>query len=120
MGWPPFLRSGGRKFLLVPLFSAVLELLNCANLLKMKENVCRKGLFLPMPKEKIHPNYAAVRVLCACGNNFETRSTHKGDIHVEICSACHPFFTGKQRLVDTAGRVERFRRKYAKSDAAAK
>ena len=71
-----------------------------------------------MPKEKIHPNYAAVRVMCACGNNFETRSTHKGDIHVEICSVCHPFFTGKQRLVDTAGRVERFRRKYAKSDAA--
>ena len=66
-----------------------------------------------MPKEKIHPNYAAVRVMCACGNNFETRSTHKGDIHVEICSACHPFFTGKQRLVDTA-----FRRKYAKSDGA--
>ncbi len=71
-----------------------------------------------MPKEKIHPNYAAVRVICACGNNFETRSTHKGDIHVEICSVCHPFFTGKQRLVDTAGRVERFRRKYAKSDKA--
>ena len=71
-----------------------------------------------MPKEKIHPNYAAVKVLCACGNNFETRSTHKGEIHVEICSACHPFFTGKQRLVDTAGRVERFRRKYAKSDSA--
>ena len=61
-----------------------------------------------MPKEKIHPNYAAVQVKCACGN-------HKGDIHVEICSACHPFFTGKQRLVDTAGRVERFRRKYAKA-----
>ena len=68
-----------------------------------------------MPKEKIHPNYAAVQVKCACGNQFETRSTHKGDIHVEICSACHPFFTGKQRLVDTAGRVERFRRKYAKA-----
>ena len=72
---------------------------------------------LAMPKEKIHPNYAAVRVMCACGNHFETRSTHKGDIHVEICSACHPFFTGKQRLVDTAGRVERFRRKYAKADS---
>ena len=53
----------------------------------------------------------------ACGSAFETRSTHKGDNHVEICSACHPFFTGKQKLVDTAGRVERFRRKYAKSDA---
>src|SRR5581483_6043222 len=76
---------------------------------------CRKGVFeTEMPKEKIHPNYGAVRVVCACGNNFETRSTHKGDIHVEICSVCHPFFTGKQRLVDTAGRVERFRRKYAK------
>jgi large subunit ribosomal protein L31 len=71
-----------------------------------------------MPKEKIHPDYAAVKVLCACGNSFETRSTHKGDIHVEICSSCHPFYTGKQRLVDTAGRVERFRRKYAKSDGA--
>jgi large subunit ribosomal protein L31 len=76
---------------------------------------CRKGLSIAMPKEKIHPNYAAVMVKCACGNHFETRSTHKGDIHVEICSACHPFFTGKQRLVDTAGRVERFRRKYAKA-----
>jgi len=75
-------------------------------------------LLREMPKEKIHPNYAAVRVKCACGNNFETRSTHKGDIHVEICSVCHPFFTGKQRLVDTAGRVERFRRKFAKSDGA--
>jgi large subunit ribosomal protein L31 len=79
---------------------------------------CRKGLFQAMPKEKIHPEYAAVRVVCACGNNFETRSTHKGDIHVEICSVCHPFFTGKQRLVDTAGRVERFRRKYAKAEPA--
>jgi large subunit ribosomal protein L31 len=66
-----------------------------------------------MPKEKIHPNYAAVRVLCACGNNFETRSTHKGDIHVEICSVCHPFFTGKQRLW-TRQAAERFRRKYAR------
>ena len=84
----------------------------------MEENNCRKGLSRAMPKEKIHPKYDAVRVMCACGNNFETRSTHKGDIHVEICSACHPFFTGKQRLVDTAGRVERFRRKYAKSDGA--
>jgi large subunit ribosomal protein L31 len=79
---------------------------------------CRKGLSFEMPKEKIHPNYAVVRVLCACGNNFETRSTHKGDIHVEICSVCHPFFTGKQRLVDTAGRVERFLRKYAKATEA--
>jgi large subunit ribosomal protein L31 len=68
-------------------------------------------------KAAIHPGYDQVRVHCACGNTFLTRSTHKSDINVEICSACHPFFTGKQKLVDTAGRVERFRRKYAKSDA---
>ena len=71
-----------------------------------------------MAKTGIHPNYNEINVKCACGTEFHTRSTHKGDIHVEICSACHPFFTGKQKLVDTAGRVERFRRKYAKSDAA--
>src|SRR5664279_3813758 len=69
-------------------------------------------------KAAIHPAYNDVRVHCACGNAFVTRSTHKGDISVEICAACHPFFTGKQKLMDTAGRVERFRRKYAKSDAA--
>ncbi len=65
----------------------------------------------------IHPNYELVTVNCACGSSFQTRSTHKGDIHVEICSACHPFFTGKQKLVDTAGRVERFRKRYAKVEA---
>lgn len=70
-----------------------------------------------MAKPGIHPSYNPIRVMCACGHSFETRSTHKGDIHVEICSNCHPFFTGKQKLIDTAGRVERFRRKYAKSDA---
>ena len=70
-----------------------------------------------MPKEGIHPNYADTNVKCACGNQFVTRSTHKGDIVVEICNACHPFFTGKQKLVDTAGRVERFRRKIATADA---
>ncbi len=70
-------------------------------------------------KAAIHPAYNEVRVHCACGNAFMTRSTHKGDISVEICSSCHPFFTGKQKLMDTAGRVERFRRKYAKKDAPA-
>jgi len=67
-----------------------------------------------MPKTGIHPQYETIRVKCACGNNFETRSTHKGDIVLEICSACHPFFTGKQKLVDTAGRVDRFNRRYGK------
>ena len=68
-------------------------------------------------KAAIHPHYHEVRVHCACGNSFLTRSTNKEDINVEICSNCHPFFTGKQKLMDTAGRVERFRRKYAKVEA---
>ncbi len=62
-------------------------------------------------KPDIHPTYQRTVVQCACGNTFETRSTVP-DIHVEICSRCHPFFTGKQKLVDTAGRVERFRQRY--------
>ena len=62
-------------------------------------------------KEKIHPKYEITKISCACGNVIETRSTVK-DIKIEICSACHPFFTGKQKLVDTAGRIERFRKKY--------
>jgi len=62
-------------------------------------------------KEKIHPKYGLTKINCACGNVIETRSTVK-DLKVEICSACHPFFTGKQKLVDTAGRIERFRKKY--------
>lgn len=66
-------------------------------------------------KADIHPNYEICTVQCACGNTFQTRST-MNDIHVEICSQCHPFFTGKQKLVDTAGRVERFRQRYSKQD----
>ena len=65
-------------------------------------------------KAAIHPAYNEIRVQCACGNAFTTLATHRGDIHVEICSSCHPFFTGKQKLMDTAGRVDRFRRKYGK------
>ncbi len=72
-----------------------------------------------MPKQGIHPNYNDTTVKCACGNSFQTRSTHKGDIVLEICSACHPFFTGKQKLIDTAGRIERFKRKYAGKEPAA-
>jgi len=68
-------------------------------------------------KPTIHPAYQPVRVVCACGHTFPTRSTHKGDIHVEICSQCHPFYTGKQKLVDTAGRIERFQRKYGRPSA---
>jgi len=65
-------------------------------------------------KKKIHPKYEKVKVSCACGNTFETRSTTK-DIKLEICSNCHPFFTGKQKLVDTAGMVEKFQRRYGKN-----
>ncbi len=69
-------------------------------------------------KAKIHPKYFDTVITCACGAQYPTRSTRK-NINVEICSACHPFFTGKQKLIDTAGRVDRFRRKYAKAKKAA-
>ena len=67
-------------------------------------------------KPKIHPEYHELTVTCACGNTIETRSTKK-DMKVEICSSCHPFFTGKQHLVDSAGRVERFRKRYGKASS---
>jgi large subunit ribosomal protein L31 len=64
-------------------------------------------------KQGIHPEYKEAKFVCACGENFTTRSTVKS-IHVDICSKCHPFFTGKQKLVDAEGRVEKFKKKYAK------
>ena len=67
-------------------------------------------------KKGLHPEYHEVTVVCACGNTFQTRSTKK-DLRVEICSNCHPFFTGKQKLVDSAGRVERFQKRYQKAGA---
>ena len=70
-------------------------------------------------KPDIHPEYNEVTVRCVCGNSFTTRSTSP-KIELEICSECHPFYTGKQKLVDTAGRVERFRRRYAKADESSK
>jgi large subunit ribosomal protein L31 len=64
-------------------------------------------------KAGIHPNYKEVAVTCSCGSTFKTRSTlGKDALHVEVCSACHPFYTGKQKIVDTAGRVEKFRQRY--------
>ena len=68
-------------------------------------------------KQGIHPDYQIANVHCSCGNTFQTRST-VGEIRAEICSNCHPFYTGKQKLVDTGGRVERFQRRYAKTQAA--
>jgi len=67
-------------------------------------------------KPDMHPQYPASRVTCACGNQIETRST-RGSFQVEICSNCHPFYTGKYKLVDTAGRIDRFKKKYATQDA---
>jgi large subunit ribosomal protein L31 len=67
-------------------------------------------------KAKIHPNYVEANVHCACGNSWQTHST-KADVHIEICSNCHPFFTGQQRIVDTAGRVERFTKRFEKTQA---
>lgn len=65
-------------------------------------------------KEGIHPEYQDVKVVCSCGNSFNTRSTLKDELHVEVCSACHPFYTGKQKIMDTGGRVDKFRRKYGR------
>jgi large subunit ribosomal protein L31 len=68
-------------------------------------------------KAKIHPKYVEAKVICACGNTFTTGST-KPELHVEVCSNCHPFFTGKQHLIDIQGRVDRYNKRYGKTDAA--
>src|SRR6185437_12830455 len=69
-------------------------------------------------KEKIHPEYKEISVTCTCGNTFRTSSTLGHDLQVEVCSNCHPFYTGKQKIVDTAGRVDKFRKKYAAASGA--
>lgn len=66
---------------------------------------------------EIHPAYQAIKVSCSCGHSFETRSTLKDDLSLDICSKCHPFYTGQQKMIDTAGRVERFMKKYGKRGA---
>ena len=67
-------------------------------------------------KPEIHPDYQEISVTCSCGNTFETRSTlADGQLHIDVCSACHPFYTGQQKIVDSAGRVDKFRRKYGMS-----
>ena len=71
-------------------------------------------------KPDIHPQYGKVTATCSCGNVIETRSTLNRDIHLEVCSACHPFYTGKQKIVDTGGRVERFRRRFGDSSISAR
>ena len=71
-------------------------------------------------KSDIHPEYSIVSVKCSCGNTFETRSSKGGSLVIELCNECHPFFTGKQKLVDTGGRVERFNKRYGDRTAKAK
>ena len=77
-----------------------------------------RGLFAnqhaqdPEMKADIHPSYADIKVTCSCGNEFTTRSTLGEDLVIEVCSSCHPFYTGKQKIVDTGGRVDKFRKKY--------
>ena len=63
-------------------------------------------------KPEIHPQYKEIKVTCSCGNDFVTRSTLAADLHIEVCSSCHPFYTGKQKMVDAGGRVDKFRKKY--------
>ena len=65
-------------------------------------------------KADIHPQYDEIKVTCSCGNEFMTRSTMGKELHVEVCSACHPFYTGKQKIMDTAGRVDKFRKRYGR------
>jgi len=70
-------------------------------------------------KEKIHPKYTEINVTCSCGNTFTTRSTIAKPLHVEVCSSCHPFYTGKQKVMDTAGRIDKFRQRYGTKKPAA-
>jgi len=70
-------------------------------------------------KAKIHPQYKEITVTCSCGNAWQTRSTLGRNLTIEVCSACHPFYTGKQKVLDTAGRIEKFRQKYGGGKAAA-
>ena len=69
-------------------------------------------------KAELHPEYGAIKVTCSCGNEFTTRSTLSGDLSVEVCSNCHPFYTGKQKIVDTGGRVDKFRKRYGRGPSA--
>ena len=78
----------------------------------------RKG---PKVKDGIHPEYVVTEVTCSCGNSFTTRSTAaSGELHADVCSACHPFYTGKQKIMDVGGRVERFERRFGRRDRASK
>jgi len=83
---------------------------------RLRKNQEKSGKIM---KPDIHPAYHEIQVTCSCGNTWKTHSTMSKALHVEVCSNCHPFYTGKQKIVDTAGRVEKFRQKYAKKPEAA-
>ena len=83
--------------------------------------VCSRALepgLLDVMKPEIHPQYGDIKVTCSCGNEFTTRSTLTEDLQVEVCSNCHPFYTGKQKIVDSGGRVDKFRKRYGKTASA--
>jgi large subunit ribosomal protein L31 len=104
--------------------SGVLQGLDCAAFLAQRRLVFAAGdrnigvekfsfCRMTFMKAAIHPDYAEINVICSCGNSFKTRSTVGHDLQVEVCSSCHPFYTGKQKILDTAGRVDKFRKKYS-------
>jgi large subunit ribosomal protein L31 len=86
-------------------------------ILKANASILPQQLNEVSMKAGIHPDYKQITVTCTCGNKFETRSTIGHDLQVEVCSNCHPFYTGKQKIVDTGGRVDKFRKKYATAKA---
>jgi large subunit ribosomal protein L31 len=88
---------------------------SCVSLWVFRATIILCGEVVTM-KADIHPKYCDITVTCSCGNTFKTRSSLCEDLHVEVCSACHPFYTGKQKILDTAGRVDRFRQKYGLTD----
>ena len=78
------------------------------NIFYQRQNI----VFIKKMKKEIHPEYSEIKVTCSCGNSFMTKSTLGDDLSIEVCSACHPFYTGQQKIVDTAGRVDKFRKRF--------
>jgi large subunit ribosomal protein L31 len=101
-------------------FRQQIRLQGVAMRLLKSASILPQQLYEVSMKAGIHPDYKQITVTCTCGNKFETRSTIGQDLQVEVCSNCHPFYTGKQKIVDTGGRVDKFRKKYATAAPAAK
>jgi large subunit ribosomal protein L31 len=128
-GFPENPKSTAKNNDFGPLFHRVIHNLHrssrarCRSRLSLPRPAARlAALFRPCPgnlamKASVHPEYTEISVSCSCGNTFKTRSTLGQDLQVEVCSSCHPFYTGKQKMLDTAGRVDKFRKKYAAAAA---